>query len=151
MLAKEFEVLALEGSTAIIEELSTDELEGRISEQQSIIRTALAPYEVETTVCYWLDTLRGIEELINLPTVDWEDDLFERQLCELPVRQIAQHMPLYLGIRKRLLDRFCEQFVNRFSNLMHQGAAIATSLAVHGLAEAARPASHSSPSRFLVT
>jgi len=121
----------------MIEELSTDELEGRISEQQSIIRTALASYEVETAVGYWLDTLRGIEELINLPTVDWEDDLFERQLYELPVRQLALHTPLYVGIRKRFLDRFSEQFVNRFSNLMHQGAAIAASLAAYGLAEAA--------------
>lgn len=119
------------------EELSRDELEGRISELQSRIRAALAPYEVETAVSHWLDTLRGIEELINLPTVDWGDEPFERQLYALPVLRLTQHMPWFMSIRKRLLERFSEPFVNRFSNLMHQGAAIATSFAAHGLAEAA--------------
>lgn len=119
------------------EELSRDELEGRVSELQSRIRAALAPYEVETAVGHWLDTLRGIEELINLPTVDWDDEPFERQLYSLPVHRLTQHMPWFMGIRKRLLERFSEPFVNRFSNLMHQGAAIATSFAADGLAEAA--------------
>lgn len=119
------------------EERSINELEGRISELQSQMRAVLAPYEVETAVGHWLDTLRGIEELINLPTVDWSDEPFERQLYALPVVQLTQHMPLFMGIRKRLLEQFSEPFVNRFSNLIFQGSAIATSLAAHGLAEAA--------------
>ncbi|UUZ71256.1 hypothetical protein LP415_19300 [Polaromonas sp. P1(28)-8] len=116
--------------------LFRDELEGRIFELQSRIGAALAPYKVETAVGHWLDTLRGIEELINLPTVDWGDEPFERQLYALPVLQLTQHMPWFMSIRKRLLERFSEPFVNRFSNLMHQGAAIATSFAANGLAEA---------------
>ncbi|MDB5813848.1 MAG: hypothetical protein JWN23_965 [Rhodocyclales bacterium] len=114
-----------------------EELEGRISEGQARISAALNPYEVTSAVGHWLDTLRGIEELINLLTIDWDDESFERELYAFPVQQFTEHMARFMDIRQRLLARFGEFFVNRFSNLIAQGAAIATSFAGHGLIEAA--------------
>ncbi len=119
------------------EAILRSELECRISELQVRISAALAPYDAETAISNWLDTLRGIEELINLPTVDWDDESFERQLYAFPVMQLTQHKPWFMAVRKRLLERFSELFVNRFSNLMVQGASIAISFAAHGHAEAA--------------
>ncbi len=114
------------------EAISTDELEGLIFEQQRRVSGALAPYEVETAICHWLDTLRGIEELINLLTVDWDDEKFEHELFAFPVLQFSRQMSKFMTIRERLLARFGEHFVNRFSNLIVQGNAIATSFAAHG-------------------
>lgn len=121
----------------MIEALSREELEDRISDLQLRIGATLAPYEVESAVGHWLDTLRGIEELINLPTIDWDDESFERELYAFPVLQFPQYMARFLGIRQRLLARFSEPFVNRFSNLIFQGAGIATSFALHGCVEEA--------------
>lgn len=116
--------------------LPKDELEGRITGLQAQMITALAPYEVESAICLWLDTLRGIEELINLITYDWDDETFERQLIEFPVLQLTQHTAEFQVIRQRLVERFSIQFANRISNLLTQGAAIAMAFAVHGVVDA---------------
>lgn len=119
------------------EALSRDELESRMTELQARVIAALAPYEVESAVCLWLDTLRGIEELINLFTIDWGDKSFERQLAAFPVLQFAQHADEFQAIRQRLVGRFSTQFANRISNLLIQGSVIAIAFATHGIAEAA--------------
>lgn len=116
--------------------LPKDELEGRITGLQAQMITALAPYEVESAVCLWLDTLRGIEELINLITYDWDDEAFERQLFEFPVIQLTQHTAEFQAIRQRLVERFSIQFANRISNLLIQGAAISMAFAVNGVVDA---------------
>ena len=80
----------------MIEALSREELEDRISDLQLRIGATLAPYEVESAVGHWLDTLRGIEELINLPTIDWDDGSFKRELYAFPVLQFSGslHIPM---------------------------------------------------------
>jgi len=117
--------------------LSRKELEGRIFELQGRVGAALAPYDAHTAVCFWLDTLRGIEELINLPSVEWDDDPFEQELFGFPVMQYPQHIPKFMAVRERLLGRFSEQFANRFCNLVAQGHIIANTFAAHGHFEAA--------------
>ena len=117
------------------ETLSNNELENRITEFQTRIIAALAPYEAESAVCHWLDTLRGIEELINLVTIDWNDDAFERQLYSLSVFQLMQKQATseFQLIRQRLAERFTETFVDRFTRLVVQSSGIAMSFAVQGL------------------
>ncbi len=115
---------------------SRQELESRIAELQTNILTMLAPYEPRSAVGLWLDMLRGIEEVINLPTVDWDDDAFERLLYAFPVRFASRHVDWFMEIRKRLVARFSETFANRISNLVFLGDAIASSLAIHGFEEA---------------
>jgi hypothetical protein len=117
--------------------LTRSELESRIAELQTNIVTMLAPYEPQSAVGLWLDMLRGIEELINLPSVDWDDDAFEQRLYDFPVRYSSQHLDWFMEIRRRLIARFSETFANRISNLVFLGDAIASSLAIHGFAEAA--------------
>lgn len=118
------------------EAFTQDELEDRISLWSERINVALAPYDAEMAVRLWLDTLRGIEELINLQFVDWEDEKFDRELYELPVLDLARHMRQFMAVRERILARFGEKFLNRFSNLIVQGSAIASSFAAHGLIQA---------------
>lgn len=117
--------------------LSRTQLENRIIELQVRMLAELAPYEVESAVCFWLDTLRGIEELINLFTIDWDDDSFELQLAEFPVLRFEILGVEFQEIRQRLVERFSVQLANRISNLLIQGQIIAMAFAAKGVVEVA--------------
>lgn len=121
----------------VIATLSRQELETALVELQTRIVAELAPYEPQSAICLWLDILRGIEEVINLPSIDWDDPAFERLLYEFPVLQLHQHGREFQSIRLRLIARFSEQFANRVCNVLMLGAAIGMSFAAHGIFEAA--------------
>ena len=104
---------------------------------QARIAANLAPYELESAVCLWLDTLRGIEETINLTMVEWDDEAFEHQLFGFPVFRYMQHTDEIQDIRRGLAARFSQKFANRFCNLLFQGSAIAMAFAVNGAVEIA--------------
>jgi hypothetical protein len=111
----------------------------RLAEHERQIAATLAPYDSKSATLAWLDTVRAVEELINLPTADWGGDPFENELYA--------HSPSWLllkpnrleEVRRRLARRFSENLANRFANLMLQCAAIAGAFRSHGLAELAAP------------
>lgn len=111
----------------------TEQLRTFIATQQLHIAAALAPYDSESATCLWLDTLRGIEEIINLVNVDWDDDVFAEQLFEFPVCLCECHIDKLHAIRHQLLVKFSANFANRFCKLILQGAAFSQALAAHGL------------------
>lgn len=116
---------------------SDDVLIARIADHEIRIAEGLAQYEPRTAALAWFETLRAVEELINLPTADWTGDPFENRLYA--------HSPLWLvleprrleQVRQHLARRFTETFANRFTNLMVQCAAIAAAFQSHGLADLA--------------
>ena len=110
-------------------------LVNRIAVQEQQVASALAPYDPLSATYTWLDTLRAIEELINLITVDWEDDAFEQNLFTLPLGQLQQVPHRLITVRERLTTRFGENFSNRFTRLVIQGASIAVAFASHGFME----------------
>lgn len=118
--------------------LPKEKLEELVSEYQARIATALAPYDLESGALLWLDTLRAIEEVINLTTVEWDDEAFEHQLFGFPVFHFEEHIGEIQAIRRRLMARFSENFANRFYNLLFLGAAIAKAFAANGAVEVAR-------------
>lgn len=115
-----------------IENQQIEYLKEFIATQQLNIANTLAPYDCESATYSWLDTLRGIEEIINLVTVDWGDDIFKRQLFGFPVSLCERYTDELHVIRCRLLAMFSENFANRFCKLMFQGSAIAKAFAAHG-------------------
>ncbi|MBR7745143.1 hypothetical protein [Undibacterium baiyunense] len=117
--------------------LSTQELEGALAGLETRIVTELAPYEPQSAICLWLDIMRGIEEIINLPNVDWDDDNFEQQLYEFPLLQLMHYGREFQAIRRRLIARFSEKFANRFCNILSLGSAIGISFEAHRMFEAA--------------
>jgi hypothetical protein len=104
----------------------------RIVLQEQQIADALAPYEPHSATYSWFDTLRAIEECINLMTVDWNDEDFERDLISLPLTQSRQVPSRLVQVLRGVKARFGEQFCNRFSNLLIQGMSIAIAFASHG-------------------
>ena len=114
-----------------------DVLVARLAEHECRITTALAPYDPRTATLAWFETLRAVEELINLPAADWAGDPFENRLyAHSPVWLLLEPRRLE-QVRQHLARRFTENFANRFANLMLQCAAIAGAFQSHGLADLA--------------
>src|ERR1035441_6829415 len=85
-------------------------LVGRIALQEQQIADALAPYEPLSATYTWFDTLRAIEECINLITVDWNDEDFEHDLISLPLATLHQAANRLAPVRQRVKARFGEKF-----------------------------------------
>lgn len=66
------------------------------------IANALAPYDPITATLAWFDTLRAIEDCINLPMADWDDDEFEERLYNLALPPLLQDPHLLLTLRPQL-------------------------------------------------
>jgi hypothetical protein len=99
------------------------------------IANALALYDPVTATLAWFDTLRAIEDCINLPMADWDDDELEVRLYNLALPPLLRDPRPLLALRSRLVSKFSETFANRFQNLMIQGAAIGAAFAENGLFE----------------
>jgi hypothetical protein len=128
----------MDGAEDILTASATEEaLVGRMALQEQQIADALAFYEPLSATYMWFDTLRAIEECINLITVDWEDEDFEKDLISLPLVQ-SQLVPARLAmVLQRVKTRFGEKFHNRFSNLLIQGMSIGIAFASHGFMDVA--------------
>ena len=109
----------------------------RIALQEQQIADALAPYEPLSATYMWFDTLRSIEECINLITVDWKDEDFEKDLISLPLVQSQLVLPRLARVLQCVKARFGETFHNRFSNLLIQGMSIGIAFARHGFMDVA--------------
>jgi hypothetical protein len=109
----------------------------RIALQEQQIADALAPYEPVSATLAWFETLRYIEECINLITVDWDDEEFEQELLRFPVTHMMLDPDRLVQLRRRVTARFSEKFCNRFGNLLAQGMAIGTGFAINGLFDVA--------------
>lgn len=119
------------------EAFSRDKIESRLAELQTRVGAALAPYDANSAALHLLETLRTVEELINLHTIDWDDDAFEQQLFGFPVIQSGQHLHQLAHIRKGLAARFDKALVERLTLLIVQGSDIGVAFARHGALEAA--------------
>lgn len=107
----------------------------RIALQEAQIVGALAPYEPRSAIYAWFDTLRAVEECINLITVEWEDDGFDQILFSLPIAELDQHLGQFRSVQARLVERFGQNFGARFAILLVQGSAIATAFSRQGFVE----------------
>lgn len=115
----------------MLSELSVDEIELRMDVQERFICESLSRYHPTSAILAWLDTLRAIEECINLVAADWtgiDEEFFEELVASPMIRFVAE--PHYLiSVRNRLAKKFSANFSTRFSNLMIQGVAISHAFA----------------------
>jgi len=102
------------------------------AQERQIAYDSLAPYEPRSATYAWFDTLRAIEECINLINVDWDDDEFEKRLFSLPLSSCVGFSPKFDLVRQRFIAQFSENFANRFTNLVRYGAGAATAFGAHG-------------------
>ncbi len=116
----------------------TDRLQSIVDSLAGRIAADLGRYEPISAALAWLDTLRAIEDCINLVTVDWNDPVFERSLFGLRVPQLFHDPRPLAALRPWLIARFSENFANRFCNLMVQATSIAIAFASNGHTDIAR-------------
>lgn len=99
------------------------------------IAQALAPFRAQSSVYAWLDTIRAIEEFINLPLFGLEDDALEQAIVNFRLDDLD---PGALAlIRSALIDQFGEGLAERFVRIIVQASAIGAAFRAHGLFEAA--------------
>jgi len=109
-------------------------------QQQSVahsggIAQALAPFQVQSSVYAWLDTIRAIEEFINLPLFCLEDEALEKAIVTYRLDELD---PTALAsIRCALIDQFGEPFAERFVLTVLQASAMGAAFLAHRLIEAA--------------
>lgn len=114
--------------------LTIPELQHRIAIHERRIADALAPHDPVTATLAWFDTLRAIEECINLPHHAWSNQSILSALSTLPVMGILNQPAKLRQTRDILAIEFTEPFANRFAQLMMQAAAIGMSFDGHGFA-----------------
>ncbi|WP_147395266.1 hypothetical protein [Azospirillum cavernae] len=106
-------------------------------QERQMVHDCLAPYEPISATYAWLDTLRAIEECINLINVDWDDDEFEEYIYSLPLSLHVELTPQFQAVRQLFIKKFSRNFANRFTNLIRYGVGIATGFDAHGHSEIA--------------
>jgi hypothetical protein len=111
-------------------DLDPNELRDLIDTIEGEIAQMLAPYEPISATSAWFETVRAIEECINLLFADLDAELEER-LIHLPVMNIWHHMEELAGVCAMIADRFGSAFAARFAQLVKQGASIGGAFALH--------------------
>ncbi|MGK2897284.1 MAG: hypothetical protein ACSLE9_01165 [Burkholderiaceae bacterium] len=96
----------------------------QIEQHRGGIAKVLAPLDAGSAVSAWLDTLRAIEEFINLPLCALDDDGLEQsilsfRLDRLDTRELKR-------IQTALVANFDVGMPNRFVLTVMQGMAIGT-------------------------
>jgi len=107
----------------------------QIEQHRGGIAKVLAPLDARSAVTAWLDTLRAVEEFINLPLCALDDDELEQsildfRLDELDTRDLKK-------IQAALAAKFDVGVSNRFVLTVMQGMAIGTAFRQNGFFEAA--------------
>ncbi|AKQ41546.1 hypothetical protein CP97_05190 [Aurantiacibacter atlanticus] len=110
-------------------------IQQQIAAHSGGIAQALAPFRAQSSVYAWLDTIRAIEEFINLPLFGLEDDALEQAIVTFRLDDLD---PTALAsIRSALIDQFGERLAERFLLTVIQASAIGAAFRAHGLFEVA--------------
>lgn len=112
---------------------TVSELQRRITLHERRIAQTLAPFDPKTATLAWFETLRAIEDCINLSFHDWHDESELRGLFALPVMGILTQPEKLRTTWDLLAKEFTGPFANRFTQLLTRGAAIGISFAAHDL------------------
>lgn len=118
----------------ITQELVGAEAEALVQEQIrqhfAGILDSLSIFDVRSAVAAWLEVLRGVEEIINLPLFELEDEQAVLALVSLPLDNLS---PSKVSNLKAMLDEQFEAGVaTRFVHTLLRSAAIGLAFRLHG-------------------
>ncbi|WP_312528601.1 hypothetical protein [Paracoccus sp. (in: a-proteobacteria)] len=113
-----------------------DLITSQLAQHADGILYALAPFEARASVSAWLETLRAIEELINLPG-ELDDDLLERELLGLSLRSETINSSRLKFVLHHLGYLYGIDFAQRQGNLILQLSAMQHSFEMRGILPAA--------------
>lgn len=98
------------------------------------VLSVLAPYRRDDTVAAWHETIRAVEEFINLPIFGIADDRLRDWLCaiQLDGAFVENPGPTWLAVREALTPLFEAEVVARFTRVMLYAGAMGVAFAAHG-------------------
>lgn len=99
---------------------------------RTCIESTLAPFEPRSTFQVWFSTLRGIEELINLPG-ELRDEPLHEEIVGLALLDMGGMRHALPSIKTGLESRFSRLVAKRLMRTLIQLHAIATSFSTHQL------------------
>jgi muconolactone delta-isomerase len=115
-----------------------DFLDQQITGHRDRIAQALAPFDQGSTFYAWLDTVRAIEEFINLSLFALEDDeALEKAIVSFRLDVPELDQTALASIRSSLITRFGESVAQRFVLTLVQAAAMYLAFRRHGIVDAA--------------
>jgi hypothetical protein len=112
-------------------------LRDQISRNSGGLHAALAPFDARSTIEAWLETLRAVEEFINLVIFGLDDEAVVAALISLPIAALQTHPQQLRAVHHHIASRYGERFAKRFTTLLAQTAAIGHSFRLHGVSSAA--------------
>ena len=112
-------------------------LRDQIDQQTRGLHAALAQFDAGCAVEAWLETLRSVEEFINLALFGLDDVAVEEAFLSLPIAALPSHPRRLRAVHHHLAYRYGESFAIRFTTLLDQATAIGQSFWLHNLGSAA--------------
>ena len=112
-------------------------IEAQLAKHGSGILATLSRYRLSDALSGWHETIRSVEEFINIPLFGIEDERSAALLCSVPLDDalFSRPGPAFLALREMLSRTFDPGVVQRYLRTVLQVAAIAKSFKMHGHAD----------------
>ena len=121
--------------TRLTGEAAESKMQELIAHSRAAINAQLAPYDPASTFDVWFSTIRGIEELINLP-IELQDEALLDRILGLSLLDIDGVVRDLAAIKVELQRQFTVGVASRLMWTLIQTSAIAASFASHGISAA---------------
>ena len=112
-------------------------IETQLAEHGSGVLATLSRYRLKDTLTAWHETIRSVEEFINIPLFGIEDERSVARLCSVPLDDgfLSTPGPACLAVKEILSQSFEPGVVQRYLRTVLQAAAMANSFKMHGLVD----------------
>ncbi|WP_157108197.1 hypothetical protein [Azoarcus olearius] len=103
----------------------------QIRQHSAGIQNSLSIFNARSAVAAWLEALRGVEELINLPLFELEDEQAVLALVSLRLDHLSHSQ--VANLHAMLADQFEAGVARRFVQTVRRSAAIGLAFRMHGM------------------
>ena len=112
-------------------------IEAQLAKHGSGILATLSRYRLRDALSVWHETIRSVEEFINIPLFGIEDERSAARLCSVPLDDalLFRPVPAFSVLREILSQTFEPGVVQRYLRTVLQVAAIGKSFKMHGLTD----------------
>jgi hypothetical protein len=110
-------------------------VEGQLAAHGNGVLSVLAQYRRDDAVAAWHETIRAVEEFINLPKFGIADDRLRTWLCAVRLGDafVSNPGPTWLAVRHALAPHLEAPVISRFTRVMLYAGAMGAAFAQHGL------------------
>jgi hypothetical protein len=109
-------------------------IESQLAAHGNGLLSVLRRYRRDDAVAAWHETIRAVEEFINLPKFGIADDRLRAWLCAVRLDDafVSNPGPTWLAVRQALAPHFEAAVISRFTRVMLYAGAMGAAFAAHG-------------------